>query len=117
VPLDVPVLLKMNIETRTRRVAEDPELADLPAWEGGLVYFVQAESGGPVKIGFTARQTMKDRLRGLQNGSPLPLCILATVRADKSIERALHSWFSSARLHGEWFTPTDEILALIEELA
>lgn len=54
----------------------------------GFVYFIQAEHGGPVKIGW-ARDPAK-RLRELQTGSPHRLVVRATIAGALADEAALH---------------------------
>lgn len=73
------------------------------------VYFVQAEDGGPVKIGFS--RFPENRLQELQNAHHSRLRIIGLIpdgsRAD---EKKLHREFESQRLRGEWFLPAGEIL-------
>ena len=93
----------------------DPRPWNFPkAPEGHIVYFVGGETG-PVKIGFT-QQAMKARLVCIQNGSPVKLYVLATVRAHRNLERLYHRQFSAHRLHGEWFERSPEIQAEIDRL-
>ena len=77
----------------------------------GYVYFIQA-GDGPVKIGYTL--DVFKRLGALQTSSPMPLTLLGRIEADASMERQLHDQFSHARMHGEWFSPHPDILALAE---
>jgi hypothetical protein len=79
-----------------------------------IVYFVGGESG-PVKIGWT-QQPIKDRLKCIQNGSPVKLHVLATANRHRIAEKWYHRQFASSRLHGEWFDRTPELLAEIERL-
>lgn len=77
-----------------------------------MIYFIQAEQGGPVKIGYTTGETIAARLSSLQTSCPFPLRVLRTMPGTTQDERALHARFADARLHGEWFHPTDELIAL-----
>lgn len=86
-------------------------------WEDGLepsdvhewVYFVQAESGGPVKIG-VSRKPAK-RLAALQTASYDPLRILGILLSGRDgwSEAAMHERFKADRLHGEWFCVSEEL--------
>jgi hypothetical protein len=76
------------------------------------VYFIQAKSGGPIKIG--CARSLKCRLRQLQVGNPAKLQILASVPGTIADERAIQKRFSDSRAHLEWFHPTPELLQLIE---
>lgn len=78
----------------------------------GVVYFIQSVGGGPVKIGWSKQVT--SRLRGLQTGHAERLTILAVLPATKETERSIHRALPSHRLHGEWFAPSVEVLALVE---
>lgn len=80
-----------------------------------LLYFIQAEIGGPIKIGVSTDP--QARLATLQSGSPFPLRILATAPGGYEYESELHARFTKDRLHGEWFNPTSELLQLIRAAA
>jgi hypothetical protein len=70
----------------------------------GFVYYVQAEQGGPIKIGSTTN--VAKRLIGLQNGSPLLLKLIGVEPGGRLRERELHIKLHYWRLHGEWFRET-----------
>jgi hypothetical protein len=74
-----------------------------------FVYFIQAESGGAVKIG-KAREP-RARVTELQCGNPELLVIQAVIVASRTTEGSLHRTFRDYRLEGEWFWKADEILA------
>jgi hypothetical protein len=78
------------------------------------VYFVRAGVRGPIKIGH-AKDPIS-RLRGLQTASPYPLTLLGTVRGGEPIEKKLHEHLAADRLLGEWFQPTEHVLALVNGL-
>lgn len=75
-----------------------------------FVYFIQAESGGYIKIGRAIDPEM--RLREIQAYCPAKLRILAYSRDYKEWE--LHARFRKTRVHGEWFLPSPELFALID---
>lgn len=79
----------------------------------GWVYFVQAEPGTPVKIGYAANPT--ERLSGIQTGNPYRLRILLAVPGSREHEKMLHGHFYASRAIGEWFAETDELRAMIED--
>lgn len=82
----------------------------------GWLYFLQSGPGGPIKIGFTSRH-VSARLAVLQVGNPHPLELLRSVPGNREDERKLHARFASARVTGEWFQPSPELLAFIEGVA
>ena len=49
------------------------------------------------------------------SGSPVELEVLASGRAILSDEAELHYRFRDSRLHGEWFAPSADLLAEIED--
>lgn len=78
----------------------------------GFVYFVQAEDGGPIKIGWA--QDVASRVRQLQVGQSRRLRVIDAIKCSRTYERKLHRQFAASRLFGEWFEPTPELLELIE---
>ncbi len=79
----------------------------------GHIYFVQADTGGLVKIGWATKPAA--RVKNMQMVCPVRLVILLTVAGNGAMEKELHTRFAHARQHGEWFEPTPEIFTLIEE--
>ncbi len=78
-----------------------------------VVYFIQPINGGPIKIGWSS--DVKRRLAALNSAHPYELTILGTIRGSVRDERRLHHRFSSGRLQGEWFEPSEELLAFIKD--
>lgn len=76
-------------------------------------YFIGSDCG-LIKIGSAWNAHV--RLQEIQPMSPRKLEVLAWVRGGEPVEREYHRRFASARLHGEWFNPTPEILAEIARL-
>lgn len=91
------------------RIALEEITRDKPGYR--RVYFIQAEEGGPIKIGVA--QDPPKRLAEIQRTCPQKLRILATVPGGAPRERELHSKFADYRLHGEWFQPSNELHAII----
>lgn len=79
-----------------------------------VVYFVQGENGGPIKIGRT--DDLAKRLVGLSTSSPERLVVLAAVPGTAADERAVHDHFAAARHKGEWFHPTPGLMAFAAAL-
>lgn len=79
----------------------------------GFVYFIQAEGGGLIKIGWATKPAV--RVANMQMYCPIKLAILLHVTGDGAMERDLHKRFEASRRHGEWFEPTPDLLALVEE--
>ena len=73
-------------------------------------YFVQAETGGPIKVGYTS-QAPEFRLANLQTGSPAKLRFVGLLPENREAE--LHQKWSAHRLHGEWFKPVQAICDFI----
>lgn len=74
----------------------------------GFVYFIQGESGGPIKIGYT--QDIKSRLTSLQTGCPETLKLLLAIPGKIADEQKIHAELDPYRMRGEWFSPSDGVL-------
>jgi hypothetical protein len=81
----------------------------------GFVYFIRADDG-LVKIGIA--KDPASRLRNMQTGSAAVLRIIAVHACDSpaAVEAGLHRQFAHLRQHGEWFSPTPELLMFIASL-
>lgn len=76
------------------------------------VYFIGC--GTAVKIGIA--KDVGKRLAGIQTHCPFLVSVLAICEGGRKQEREYHRRFAAHRLHGEWFSPTPEILAEIDRL-
>lgn len=74
----------------------------------GFVYFVECLPLEAVKIGFT-RGSPRERLKGLQCGSPAPLRLNCYFPGSLEDERRLHQSFAFLRIHGEWFRASGKL--------
>jgi hypothetical protein len=77
------------------------------------VYFIKAVDGH-IKIGIAVDP--ERRLASLQTAHAKPLHLLGSCPGGHFLEVALHLRFARDRVHGEWFRPSDELLAKIAEL-
>jgi hypothetical protein len=75
------------------------------------LYFIQAASGH-IKIGMAANPEL--RLAMLQAAHPLPLTLLATCSGGREAELYLHKFFARERVIGEWFEPSERLLAFVK---
>jgi len=78
-----------------------------------MVYFIQGEQTKLIKIGRAGDILV--RLQQLQCGSPDRLMVLA-VAVDAYSDTSYHIQFAAARVHGEWFKPSAEVMAFIEDI-
>jgi hypothetical protein len=69
----------------------------------GTIYVIGSNEFRPVKIGWTIRLDVSDRLRDLQSGNPYEMYPLAVYGGCLCVESALHKEFSSKNVRGEWF--------------
>jgi hypothetical protein len=80
----------------------------------GEVYFIQAGSDGPIKIGWAS--VVGKRLTALQTSHWEELTLLATIPcSDKSEEGRIHSMFAQERMRGEWFRASERLVAYAKE--
>lgn len=78
--------------------------------EPGYVYCIGEERRShAVKIGFA--RDAEFRIADLQTGNPRKLVLLGVLRGTTADERDLHARFIADNVLGEWFTPTEELLA------
>jgi hypothetical protein len=80
-----------------------------------MIYFALAESVPAIKIGFVEGDDANGRIAELQVGSPVKLTLLGTIPGTKQDETDLHRRFAALNLHGEWFRPEPELLAIIPQ--
>jgi hypothetical protein len=79
----------------------------------GAIYF--ARCGERIKIGFSARATV--RVRGLQTASADPISLLGVMPGSRAVERSLHEKFRALHIRGEWFRAAPRLLQYIERVA
>lgn len=79
-----------------------------------VVYFIESDHNGLIKIGFTT--DLETRFRLLLNSSPAKLKLLNFMQSDEIGERKLHGKFKDCRSHAEWFHPAPELLEYIDSL-
>ncbi|MBL0245569.1 MAG: GIY-YIG nuclease family protein [Rhodoferax sp.] len=78
------------------------------------IYFIQDVLGN-IKIGFA--RNVQSRIETLQTANSSPLRLIGSINGNKSKEAELHRRFAGARIRGEWFTPTDDLMNYIQEVA
>lgn len=79
----------------------------------GFVYFI-ADEDGYLKIGYS--HDPQARLAQLQTASRQTLRIITTVAGDIPTEKSLHALFADAHVRGEWFAPTERLVAFMSDL-
>lgn len=79
-----------------------------------FVYFIQADQGGPIKIGFTSDDPQK-RLSQLQTGNAARLRLLGSIKGDIAREKDFHDSLAEWRLQGEWFEAHPKVLSSIAD--
>lgn len=85
-----------------------------------MIYYIQDEASGLIKIGFAEAGLLKvseeiamRRLRELQTGCPGKLHLLGYGLGDREEEQELHKTLAFARERGEWFRPVPVIIQMI----
>lgn len=107
---------------QTRTEAKEAEAAALaerdktPERPPSVVYFIQDGDDGPIKIGTSQVERLPERLRALQVGNPRELFIRATTPGNWMQENKTQWRFADARIRGEWFAATPELLEHIASL-
>ena len=80
-----------------------------------MLYFISNESNTAVKIGYTSNDPVL-RLVDLQTAHYERLRLIAVTEGELEGERQLHSIFEDERLQGEWFRPSEYLMATIKFL-
>jgi len=107
------VLFLRGLFVETRDLLARAVRANASARE--IVYFLQAEGDGRIKIGTT--KDLRRRLRVLRAGSPVRLRLIAMVRGGRDLERMLHLAFASLRRgRTEWFEPGERLVSYVRGL-
>ena|SRR3990167_1609118 len=76
------------------------------------IYCIQMGANGPIKIGRT--KDVDGRVNGLQTGNPYQLIPIAEVMLPAEVELQLHAYLDEYRMQGEWFTPSPEVLEIVD---
>lgn len=76
------------------------------------IYFIQAESNGYIKIGFS--NNIIGRLTDLRISCPCKLKVLLVLAGGVNIEAIYHNHFKEHHSHGEWFRPNESLLQYIQ---
>lgn len=82
-----------------------------------MIYFIQESEPGRnrVKIGYTSKDDVGQRMRELQTASPSSLSVLGVMEGEQVRERLIHALFSDRRIIGEWFEPNNLLMNFIKE--
>jgi hypothetical protein len=81
----------------------------LQTLEIDVIYFIQDSRTLEIKIGYTGADVMV-RLNALQTGNASKLEVIACVPGELTDEARLHVKFAAARVGGEWFRPSPDLL-------
>ena len=109
-----------GIDPAHRQIAEsivslsDLPLLPLPEDGARVVYFLRTVTGH-IKIGTTA--SLDHRMSAMRTAHAEPVVLLAAVRGGHSHEATLHRIFARDRDHGEWFSPSPELLTFVAQVS
>lgn len=78
-----------------------------------MIYFIK--STNYVKIGFTNKYPLNNRVDLLQVGNPHKLKIIKVISGSINKEKYLHRKFNNFSVRGEWFRLNKEIRAFIKK--
>lgn len=74
-----------------------------------MIYFAQALTGGPIKIGYS--EDVFKRLRTLRSSNPNYIILLGVMEGGRELEKQLHGTFR--RYNREWFHDTPQLREFI----
>lgn len=76
-----------------------------------MIYFIEAEGFGRIKIGYSANP--ERRLLSLSEQAPTRLKLHLSIPGDKDVEWSLHRAFRHSRVIGEWFHISSDLCSTI----
>lgn len=79
-----------------------------------MIYFIQVQKGGPIKIGMAANPM--HRLKQLQVANHEKLHLLKAISGGAVLEKKIHRDLKRFRRTGEWFEPSAEVLAYVRDV-
>lgn len=90
-----------------------------------LIYMLREEGYGPVKIGKSSEHGLITRISEIQTGNSRQLLLMRTIliphddnrgmspkKTASVIEGAMHFYFRSLHIRGEWFYWSDEMMTV-----
>lgn len=86
----------------------------IPLMEVMAIYFIQRESDAAIKIGYS--EDVPTRLGVLRSTGNGRLSLLCAIEGDMVIEKQLHMKFNEDRIEGEWYEPSEVLVAYIDHL-
>lgn len=104
--------LRANPNFRAKHYPPPPAPRVLPEESRRVVYFIEAQGLGLIKIG-VATDSAAYRLGAMQTGCPVPLILKIEFRGGRDVERSYHKRFKSLRYRGEWFKKEGELRQFI----
>lgn len=102
---EAEALRRVEREKERMRLLRQEQQRDEALRKQQVVYYIRRDSR--IKIGTTTN--MQQRMSQL-----MPDEILATEPGGRAMEKQRHKQFAHIRYRGEWFTPSEELLAHIE---
>ena len=81
-----------------------------------MIYFIQIEESGPIKVGYTFERTAIGRLGGLQVACPWRLILRGVIEGDETEELKILTYLAAHRMRGEWFEPHPFVIETIQGL-
>lgn len=81
----------------------------------GWVYFAYCPELNLIKVGFTMREDVEQRLRDIRRSLSIELILLASFRGTFAKELELHDCLGASRFRSEWYQPTPEIWVAVED--
>jgi len=86
----------------------------IPLMEFMAIYFIQRESDAAIKIGYS--EDVPTRLGILRSTGNGRLSLLCAIDGDMVVEKQLHTKFNDDRIEGEWYEPSETLVAYIDHL-
>jgi hypothetical protein len=79
------------------------------------VYALRCQETGRIKFG--SSHDPERRHRELRHLSSTRIDLVTHCWGSPTAERSIHSALTASRVHGEWYEPTQPVLAMVDEIA
>jgi DNA-binding XRE family transcriptional regulator len=79
-----------------------------------MIYFIKDGVSDCIKIGYSAKNNIRQRISCLRCGNPNPLEVLKIIPGSMGLEKEIHHKFKHLKKSGEWYAISDELLDFIE---
>lgn len=103
-----PITRELLRQRRREEFARHSDLLNL--------YVLFCHTTGTYKVGIS--RDVGHRIETIKQASPMPLTLdlVASIRCFRRLEKEAHEYLAAARVHGEWYRPSERLTKLISAM-